>query len=88
MPLDVPLAATVVRPPDAPALTSYMRKLEFNTLLRRVAEGLGAELPEGAAPSGQKEPRKRESAYDHPLRRIPRGEAGTPRSRPKSASCA
>jgi DNA polymerase-1 len=79
MPLDVPLAATVVRPPDAPALTSYMRKLEFNTLLRRVAEGLGAELPEGAAPSGQKEPRKRESAYDHPLRRIPRGEAGTPR---------
>ncbi len=67
-PLDVPLAATVVRELEAEALTGFMRKMEFNTLLRRVAEGLGTALSEGGAPSPQKT--KRESAYDHPLRRI------------------
>jgi DNA polymerase-1 len=77
-PLDVPLAATVVRELEAEALTGFMRKMEFNTLLRRVAEGLGTALSEGGAPSPQKT--KRESAYDHPLRRIPRGEAATPRA--------
>ena len=41
VPLEVPLAETAVRQPDAEALTSFMRKLEFTTLLRRVAEGLG-----------------------------------------------
>ena len=41
VPLEVPLAETLVRQPDAETLTSFMRKLEFSTLLRRVAEGLG-----------------------------------------------
>ena len=47
VPLEVTLAETAVRQPDTEALTSFMRKLEFTTLLRRVAEGLGAELPAG-----------------------------------------
>ncbi len=70
VPVEVTIEATAVRAPDTEALTSFMRKLEFSTLLRRVAEGLGAELPEGerAGPS-DKQPRKREAAYDHPLRK-------------------
>ena len=78
VPLEVPLAETAVRQPDADALTSFMRKLEFTTLLRRVAEGLGAPLPEGMAPSTTPQ-RKKKDDYDHPLRRSPRGEAAPPR---------
>src|SRR4029078_812666 len=68
VPLDVPLAETLVRQPDAETLTSFMRRLEFTTLLRRVAEGLGAELPEGGKAAPAKTP-ARKSNYDHPLRR-------------------
>jgi DNA polymerase-1 len=78
VPLPVALAETAVRAPDAEALTAFMRKLEFTTLLRRVAEGLGAELPEGMTPSTTPQRRKK-SDYDHPLRRSPRGETGPPR---------
>jgi DNA polymerase-1 len=73
VPLDVALAETAVRQPDADALTSFMRKLEFTTLLRRVAEGLGAPLPEGMTPSTTPQ-RKKKDDYDHPLRRSPRGD--------------
>jgi DNA polymerase-1 len=59
-------------------LTSFMRKLEFTTLLRRVAEGLGAPLPEGMTPSTTPQ-RKKKDDYDHPLRRSPRGEFVTAR---------
>jgi DNA polymerase I len=72
-PLEVPVAETAVRQPDAEALTAFMRKLEFTALLRRVAEGLGAELPEGMTPSPPPQRRKKDD-YDHPLRRAPRGE--------------
>jgi DNA polymerase-1 len=72
-PLEVPLAEIAVRQPDAEALTAFMRKLEFTALLRRVAEGLGAELPEGITPSPPPQRRKKDD-YDHPLRRSPRGE--------------
>ncbi len=78
VPLDVKLAETAVRAPDTETLTAFMRKLEFTTLLRRVAEGLGAELPEGMTPSTTPQRRKK-SDYDHPLRRSPRGETGPPR---------
>jgi DNA polymerase-1 len=80
VPLDVTLAELAVHQPDADALTSFMRKLEFTTLLRRVAEGLGAPLPEGMAPSTTPQRRKK-GDYDHPLRRSPRGEAA-PQSTP------
>jgi DNA polymerase I len=80
VPLDVELAETSVRTPEAEALTAFMRKLEFTTLLRRVAEGLGAELPEGMTPSPTPQRRKKND-YDHPLRRTPRGETGPPRAR-------
>ena len=80
VPLGVTLAETAVRPPDTEALTSFMRKLEFTTLLRRVAEGLGAELPAGMTPSPPTQRRKKDD-YDHPLRRTPRGETGPPRER-------
>jgi len=78
MPLDVPLAETAVRLPDPTVLTAFMRHMEFSTLLRRVAEGLGAPLAEGEAkPSAT--PRKKKDDYDHPLRKSPRGEAGPAR---------
>ena len=67
-----------MRAPDTEALIGFMRKLEFTTLLRRVAEGLGAELPEGMTPSATPQ-RKKKDDYDHPLRRSPRGETGPPR---------
>ena len=73
VPLEVPLEATGVRQPEPEMLTSFMRRLEFSTLLRRVATDLGAPMPEGAAPPA-KDQRKRESAYDHPLRKMPTGE--------------
>ncbi|HEV3241658.1 MAG TPA: DNA polymerase I [Methyloceanibacter sp.] len=67
-PVEVALAETLVRQPDPETLTSFMRKLEFTTLLRRVAQGLGAEVPEGKAAAPAK-PSARKSNYDHPLRR-------------------
>ena len=73
VPLDVPLAETVVHQPDTGALTSFLRKLEFSTLLRRIADGLGVEAGEGAAPP-PKQARKRGEAYDHPLRKMEAGE--------------
>ncbi len=79
VPLDVPLAETAVQQPDTDALTAFMRQMEFSTLLRRVAEGLGAPVPEGEAKAPA---RKKKDDYDHPLRKSPRGEAGPPRERP------
>src|SRR6476660_4246012 len=71
VPLEVPIEATGVRQPEPETLSNFMRKLEFTTLLRRVAEGLGAELPQSEAGPPRKDTRKRESAYDHPLRKMP-----------------
>ncbi|HEX5931293.1 MAG TPA: 5'-3' exonuclease H3TH domain-containing protein, partial [Methyloceanibacter sp.] len=94
VPLEVALSETAVRQPDTAALTSFMRKLEFTTLLRRVAEGLGAPSPlageggrERSDRPGEAEPLASKGragpklAYDHPLRRTPRGETGPPRER-------
>jgi DNA polymerase-1 len=85
VPLDVQLAELTVRAPDADALTAFMRKLEFTTLLRRVAEGLGAELPEGMSPSATPQRRKKDD-YDHPLRRSPRGSAVEPQRKTEGGS--
>ena len=85
VPLDVALAETAVHAPDAEALTAFMRKLEFTTLLRRVAEGLGAELPEGMTPSTTPQ-RKKKDDYDHPLRRSPRGPAVPPQRKTEGGS--
>jgi DNA polymerase-1 len=81
VPLDVPLAETLVRQPDAETLLSFLRRLEFSTLLRRIADGLGVEAPAGAAPA-PKQPRKRGEAYDHPLRKLPAGEFVSERTEP------
>ena len=78
VPLDVPLAETALRQPDPTSLLGFMRKLEFSTLLRRVADGLGVDAPEGAAPPPKTQWRKKDD-YDHPLRRTPHGETGPPR---------
>ncbi|MDJ0513732.1 MAG: DNA polymerase I [Methyloceanibacter sp.] len=77
-PLDVPLAGTAVQPPVPDALLSFMREMEFTTLTKRVAEGLGAPLPEGMD-KPKKPSRKKEDDYDHPLRQRPRGAAGPAR---------
>ena len=87
VPIEVPLAETAVRQPDANVLTGFMRKLEFTTLLRRVAEGLGAELPEGergTPPKTAAKPKK--SDYDHPLRRAFPGEPTAPHAGPSEGS--
>ena len=81
VPLDVPLAETLVRQPEAETLLSFLRKLEFSTLLRRIADGLGVEAPAGAAPA-PKQPRKRGEVYDHPLRKLPAGGFVTERTEP------
>ncbi|MEG6508334.1 DNA polymerase I [Methyloligella sp. 2.7D] len=74
VPLEVPLDLTAVRAPEAEALTGFMREMEFTTLLRRVAEGLGHELPEGVAPAKSKARAKKDN-YDHPLRKRTDGAA-------------
>jgi DNA polymerase I len=74
VPLDVPLAETAVRQPVPEALLSFMRKLEFTTLLRRVAEGLGIAV-DGVEPSPSAAQRRKKNDYDHPLRRTPPGTA-------------
>ncbi|HSB58423.1 MAG TPA: DNA polymerase I [Methyloceanibacter sp.] len=81
VPLDVPLAETLVRQPQSETLLAFLRKLEFSTLLRRIADGLGVEAPAGAAPA-PKQPRKRGEAYDHPLRKLPAGEFVAARTEP------
>jgi DNA polymerase-1 len=78
VPLDVELAEAALRQPDPASLLGFMRKLEFSTLLRRVADGLGVDAPEGAAPPPKTQSRKKDD-YDHPLRRSSRGETGPPR---------
>ena len=72
VPVEVPLAETLVRQPDADTLLSFLRKLEFSTLLRRIADGLGVASPAGAAPPPAT-PRRKKDDYDHPLRRAPSG---------------
>jgi DNA polymerase I len=87
VPVEVPLAETAVHQPNANVLTGFMRRLEFTTLLRRVAEGLGAELPEGergAAPKTAAKPKK--SDYDHPLRRAFPSEPTAPHAGPSEGS--
>ena len=60
VPVEVPLAETLVRQPDPETLTSFMRRLEFSTLLRRIADGLGVEAPAGAAPAPATQRRKKD----------------------------
>ncbi len=50
--------------------------------VRRIATGLGAEVPEGAPTSAKTDSKKRGAAYDHPLRRAPRGQAPVARHEP------
>ena len=77
-PLDVPLAETAVRPPEPESLLGFMREMEFTTLTKRVAEGLGAPLPEGMD-KPKKTAAKKKDNYDHPLRQSPRGANGPSR---------
>ena len=60
VPVEVPLAETLVRQPEADTLLSFLRKLEFSTLLRRIADGLGVEAPAGAAPAPATQRRKKD----------------------------
>jgi DNA polymerase I len=58
VPLTAPMEQLGVRDPDAAALMTFMREMEFNTLTKRVAEGLGTQLPpplEHAASSSLRE---------------------------------
>jgi DNA polymerase-1 len=81
VPVEGPLAETLVRQPEAETLLSFLRRLEFSTLLRRIADGLGVEAPAGAAPAPATQRRKKDD-YDHPLRRAPSGGFVTERTEP------
>ena len=89
VPVPVALAETAVQAPDTEALMGFLRKLEFTTLVRRIAEGLGADIPEGAAarPAAQEE-RLRPSVAalaarrDRGRRASRRSRAARPRSLP------
>ena len=73
VPLDVPLAETLVRQPEAETLLSFMRRLEFSTLApphcrwprRRGSSRRGARAQATRASA--------KSDYDHPLRQIAGG---------------
>ncbi|MET0406749.1 MAG: DNA polymerase I [Hyphomicrobium sp.] len=45
VPLDIQIDALGVRDPQSDALLGFLRTMEFNTLTKRIAEGLGAEAP-------------------------------------------
>ncbi|MEW5965289.1 MAG: DNA polymerase I [Pseudomonadota bacterium] len=45
VPVTVPIEAIGVQEPDPKALLGFLRAMEFNTLTKRIAEGLGAEPP-------------------------------------------
>ena len=45
VPLTVPPEQLGVRDPSPPTLLGFLRELEFSTLTKRIAEGLGAEAP-------------------------------------------
>ena len=81
VPVEVALTKTLVRQPDPETLLSFLRKLEFSTLLRRIADGLGVEAPAGAAPPPATQRRKKDD-YDHPLRRSPSGGFAAERTEP------
>jgi DNA polymerase-1 len=51
VPLETAIEMTGVRDPDADALLSYLRRMEFNTLTKRIADGLGVEAPPPLATS-------------------------------------
>ena len=69
VPLDVPLADLAVHDPDARRLIAFLKAMEFNSLIRRVAEFSGADPAEiepdqtlkanGAAPAPQPGRRRR-----------------------------
>jgi DNA polymerase-1 len=45
VPVDVDIAALGVQDPDPTELLTFLRGMEFNTLTKRIAEGLGVEAP-------------------------------------------
>ena len=45
VPMAIALERTAVNDPDATALLGFLRLMEFNTLTKRVAEGLGVDAP-------------------------------------------
>ena len=45
-----PIAEMTVREPQADALLGFLRKMEFSTLTKRIAEGLGVAVPAPTAP--------------------------------------
>ena len=50
-PLDFTLESLEVREPDAPALMGFLQAMEFNSLIRRVADKLGVAPPPDPAPA-------------------------------------
>ncbi len=46
VPLETPLSVTAVTPPEPRPLLTFLRLMEFSTLTKRIADALGAEIPE------------------------------------------
>lgn len=57
VPVEIPVERLGVQDPQAPALLGFLRKMEFSTLTKRIAEALNAPIPalERTAPPAPKE---------------------------------
>ena len=62
VPVELPLAATALREPDPEPLLAFMRKMEFNTLTRRVAAALGVDVPDAAQQDAGAKPQRKEAS--------------------------
>ena len=60
VPREVPVEQLGVRDPEPDALLGFLREMEFSTLTKRIAEGLGAEAPPPAERAGGSERRARQ----------------------------
>ena len=53
--VEVPIERLGVHEQDAPVLLGFLREMEFATLTKRIAEGLGAEVPPPTGPKARAE---------------------------------
>ncbi|MEZ5925999.1 MAG: DNA polymerase I [Hyphomicrobiaceae bacterium] len=77
VPVEVGLGEIAVQDPDPAKLVGFMREMEFNTLTRRVAEALGADVPPPLETSVGDSVAARKAGSSVPAKAL-NGGAGTP----------
>ena len=66
VPREVPVEMLGVREPEPDVLLGFLRKMEFATLTKRIADGLGAQVPVTAAEPAPSVARAEKAAMDAP----------------------